>query len=304
MTGCSITPPGRQAIHNILRFSALSAALCLMTITALFLMGWAPLLDIGFAHAAETQRGAPDFTGYWARPEGPNFRALGPPVSGPGPVTNSDDTGVFMIGDYTNPILQPDAAEAVRAHGDHGRAGRVEYQPWALCLPVGVPHVLNLAGPIQILQSEDQVTILFQRGQQIRHIYLNQDHPENLQPSSYGHSVGHYEGADTLVVDTIAQDSRSAVDNFGTPKSEAIHVVERYVLTDDPQRIDITLNIEDSNVFTEPWSASASYVWVSSRRNYTGAGDYQERIASLICQENNRDAEGERSIPLDDTPDF
>jgi hypothetical protein len=268
------------------------------------ILGRGPPFATGFALASEVQRGTPDFTGYWARPEAPNFRTLYPPASGPGPVTNSDGTGVFMIGDFTNPILLSDAAEAVRAHGNHGRAGRVEYQSWALCLPAGIPHVLNLAGPIQFLQSEDQVTILYQRGQQIRSIYLNQDHPENLQRSWYGHSVGHYEGADTLVVDTIAQDSRSAVDNLGTPKSEAIHVAERYVLTDDPQRVNITLNVEDPNVFTEPWSASASYVWVSTRRNYTAAGDYQERIASLICQENNRDAEGERAIPLDDTPDF
>ena len=299
MSGRSTAPSGRRASHNILWLSALSAAFCLMSI-----MGWGSMFDNGFARAAEAQHGIPDFAGYWARPEGPNFRAFNPPVGGPGPVTNSDDTGVFMIGVFTDPILLPDAAEAVKAHGDHGRAGRVQYQAWALCLPAGVPHVLNLAGPIQFLQSEDQVTILYQRGQQIRRIYLNQDHPENLPRSWYGHSVGHYEGADTLVVDTIAQDSRSAVDNFGTPKSEAIHVVERYVLSNDPQRIDIALNVEDSNIFTTSWSARASYVWVSTRRNYTGTGDYQERIASLICPENNRDAEGERAVPLDDTPDF
>lgn len=288
-----------NAIHRTIR-------LCVL-LSAAWFVGLAEQrssFKVDYALAVEAEYSIPDLAGYWARPEAPNFRTLGSPPSGLGPVTNSDDTGVFMIGDYTNPILLPHAAEAVRVHGNHGRDGRVAYQPWALCLPAGVPHVLNLAGPIQILQSDDQVTILYQRGQQIRNIYLNEDHPENLQHSWYGHSVGHYEGANTLVVDTIAQDSRSAVDSFGTPKSESIHVVERYVLSDDPQRIDIMLYVEDPNVFTEPWSASVSYVWVSTRRNYTGTGDYQERIAPLICQENNRDAAGERDIPLDDTPDF
>ncbi len=279
----------------------LPASCRLRAASLIFLFG---LVSSFIAQAAEAQVGIADFFGYWARPEAPNFRALVPPADGPGPVANSDDTGVFMIGDFTNPILLPHAAEAVRAHGDHGRAGQVAYQPWALCLPPGVPHVLNLAGPIQILQSDDQVIILYQRGQQIRRIYLNQEHPENIQPSWYGHSVGHYEGADTLVVDTIAQNSRSAVDSFGTPKSEAIHVVERYVLSDDPTKMDITLHVEDPSVFATPWSARASYVWVSTRRNYTGTGDYQERIAPLICQENNRDSAGERAIPFDDTPDF
>ena len=299
ITAGSIVMLPKQVTHIAFQLCVLTAAFL-----APGIVGQQSTFEFGYAQAAEAEHNIPDFTGYWARPEAPNFRTLGPPNSGPGPVTNSDDTGIFMIGDYSNPILLPNAVDAVRAHGDLGRDGRVKYQPWALCLPAGVPHVLNLAGPIQFLQSEDQVTILYQRGQQIRHVYLNQEHPENLQPSWYGHSVGHYEGGNTLVVDTIAQGSRSAVDNFGTPKSEAIHVVERYVLSSDPQRINITLFIEDPNVFAGPWSASASYVWVSTRRNYTGTGDYQERIAPLICQENNRDAVGERDVPVDDTPDF
>jgi hypothetical protein len=191
---------------------------------AMAMMGLASGMGGGDALAAEGQHNIPDLSGYWARPEAPTVRVFQQPDSGPGPIVNIDDSVVFKIGDHDSPILLPHAAEAVRAHGDYGRASEVRYEPWALCLPAGVPHALNLAGPIQILQSEDQVTIVYQRGQQIRRIDLNRAHPENLTPSWYGHSVGHYEG-NSLVVDTVAQDSRSQVDSFGAPKSEAIRVV-------------------------------------------------------------------------------
>ena len=317
MVSCSRTPENAAADRRVTRiFRQLTmrcAALCLIAMIGQPLIMGGGILGGGiigggimgnsFAHAAEAQQTIPNLSGYWARPEAPTLRVFQQPDAGPGPITNSDDTVVFKIGDFNNPILLSHAAQAVQTHGDYGRAGQVRYEPWALCLPIGVPHVLNLAAPIQILQSEDQVIILYQRGQHIRRIDLNRDHPENLEPSWYGHSVGHYEG-NSLVIDTVAQDSRSEVDSFGTPKSEAIHVVERYTLLNDRQSIDTEITVEDPNIFTTVWSAKANYVPVATRRNYTGAGDYQEKFQSLICQENNRDSAGERTIPIDDTPDF
>jgi hypothetical protein len=299
VSGETIALLGQKRVGTISSLSVFSAVLCLIV-----LIGQTGFFNYEIVHAAEARDSVPNLSGYWARPEAPTLRVFQLPQSGLGPITNTDDTTEFMIGDFTNPILLPHAAQAVREHGDYGRADQVRYAAWALCLPAGVPLALNLAGPIQFLQSDDQVTILYQRGQQIRRIDLNQDHPENLEPSWYGHSVGHYEGSNVLVVDTIAQNSRSETDIFGSTKSEAIHVVERYTLSDDQQRIDIAFTVEDPNNFTTPWSAAVSYVWVTKRRNYTGAGDYQEKIASLICQENNRDSGGERAIPLDLTPDF
>ena len=54
-----------------------------------------------------------------------------------------------------------------------------------------------------------------------------------MTPSWYGDSVGHYEG-DTLVIDTVGMKvgKYSMVDWYGTPHSEALHVVERYRMLD------------------------------------------------------------------------
>ena len=99
------------------------------------------IMGNSFAHAAEAQQTIPNLSGYWARPEAPTLRVFQQPDAGPGPITNSDDTVVFKIGDFNNPILLSHAAQAVQTHGDYGRAGQVRYEPWALCLPIGVPHV-------------------------------------------------------------------------------------------------------------------------------------------------------------------
>src|SRR5436190_17003057 len=61
----------------------------------------------------------PDFSGIWAHLTWPDFE---PPISGPGPVTNRSRRGdagnnYELVGDYTNPILKPHAAEVVKNHG-------------------------------------------------------------------------------------------------------------------------------------------------------------------------------------------
>jgi hypothetical protein len=105
-----------------------------------------------------------------------------------------------------------------------------------------------------------------------------------------GDSVGHYEG-DTLVIDTVGVKVGrvTMVDRYGTPQSEALHLVERYRLIDvetakeamirherragrnagapgtgpyDPnasKALQLTYTVEDPNIFTIPWSAQVTY---------------------------------------------
>ena len=69
----------------------------------------------------------PDFSGVWAHPYLTGFE---PPASGPGPVRNRsrrpDGVANFnqLVGDYTNPILRPWAADVVKKHGQISSAGQ------------------------------------------------------------------------------------------------------------------------------------------------------------------------------------
>src|SRR3979490_2067370 len=67
----------------------------------------------------------PDFAGNWWHPSLPGFE---PMASGPRPVTNRSrakggNNNDPLLGDYTNPILKPEAAQIVKKHGELSLAG-------------------------------------------------------------------------------------------------------------------------------------------------------------------------------------
>src|SRR5262249_25059769 len=67
-------------------------------------------------------------------------------------------------------------------------------------------------------------------------------------------SVGHYENGDTLVVDTIGFNDR-VIDNYRTPRTTQLHVIERWKIAPDGNAVDISVTVEDPGVFTTPWRA-------------------------------------------------
>jgi hypothetical protein len=135
-----------------------------------------------------------------------------------------------IVGDFSNPILKPRAAEVVKKRGEIELTGVANPTPRNQCWPEGVPFVFANMG-MQMLQQPDKITILYDHDHQVRHVRMNQSHPKQLTPSWYGDSVGRYEG-DTLVIDTIGIKIGpfSMIDWYGTPYTSLLHVVERYRL--------------------------------------------------------------------------
>jgi len=85
----------------------------------------------------------PNLSGVWRRGGLPWYE---PPALGPGPVTNtSRRNGVSnydqLVGDYTNPILQPWAAEVVKKHGEISLKGITYPNPANQCWPEPVPFI-------------------------------------------------------------------------------------------------------------------------------------------------------------------
>src|SRR6516225_2481694 len=227
----------------------------------------------------------PDLSGVWTHSI-PGFEPL---ASGPYALVNrsrrANGTGniLQLVGDYTNPILKPQAAEIVKKHGEIALMGIGDPNPRNQCWPSGVPFVFT-DRPTQLVQTPDKITILYGHDHQVRWVRLNEPHPAWVVPSWYGDSVGHYEG-DTLVIDTVGIKIGpfAMVDMYGTPHSPALHVVERYRLLDyeaakqaeergqrglsrfarDPglarnpdymsQGLQLEFSVEDDGVFTKPW---------------------------------------------------
>src|SRR5215831_14621269 len=139
-----------------------------------------------------------------------------------------------LVGDYRNPILTPEAAAVVKQKGELAIAGKGFPNAQDQCRPMAPPFALAMQLGFMMMPSKGgNITIIYDQNMNVRHIRMNGIHPTNLVPSTMGDSVGHWEG-DMLVVDTVAikTDAFTSIDRFGTPQSEAMHVVERYRLID------------------------------------------------------------------------
>jgi hypothetical protein len=268
---------------------------------------------------SEGSEAIPDLSGIWVHAL-PGFEPL---PSGPTALVNrsrrENGTGdiLKLAGDYTNPILKPAAAEVVKKHGELGLNGIGDPNPRNQCWPIGVPFVFT-NGPTQLLQQPDRVTILYGYDHQVRRVSMNQPHPAHVNPSWYGDSVGHYEG-DTLVLDTVGfkVGRYSMVDWYGTPHTEALHVVERYRLLDpaaaqegfdrdakqhnvamgkpnpEGKYLQLRFTVEDKGVFTTPWTATMTY--------RVSPNEWDEQA----CAENIQWYSGkEADVPRADKPDF
>ena len=275
----------------------------------------------------------PDLSGIWGR----NYLAFEPPSSGPGPIVSKrrrpDGTVIFSaVGDYTDAILTPQAAEVVKKKGENELSGTANPNPHNQCWPEPTPFTLSIQMGMQIIQQKDEVILISLHDQQVRHVAMNGPHSARPTPTWQGESVGRYEGG-ALVIDTIGQKvgPLSMVDRYGTPFSAALHVIERYRLIDgamardlqrkhesaylsaggpgpltneygrgiidpDPTKpgLQVEITVDDTPIFTVPWSALVTYRRV--------LGEWPESV----CAENTRGSGSSWVVltPRADKPDF
>jgi hypothetical protein len=197
----------------------------------------------------------------------------------------------FRIADLTNPNIKPWAKEIMKRENDKALSGGMPYSARSSCMPSGVPAFMIAAvEPIHFMQTPKQVTMIFSGDAQVRRVYLDVPHSTNVKPSWYGESVGHYEG-DTLVVDTIGLNDKTFVDNYRTPHTEKLHVVERYKLIDGGKTLQVTFRVEDPDTFYQPWSAIGKLRRV------------QMPMHEEACAENNQNL-FDYHIPVANKPDF
>jgi hypothetical protein len=198
----------------------------------------------------------------------------------------------FRVADLSNPNIKPWAKEIMKRENDKVLSGGIPYGARSSCMPAGVPAFMAFAvvEPIHFLQTPKVVTMIFSGDAQIRRVYLDVAHSSNLKPSWYGESVGHYEG-DTLVVDTVGMNDKTYLDNFRTPHSEKLHVVERYKLIDEGKTLQVTFRVEDPDTFYEPWSAINNFRRV------------QMPMHEEACAENNQHL-FDYHMPIANKPDF
>lgn len=147
--------------------------------------------------------------------------------------------------------------------------------PWKTCDPFGMPRIANnQIGQLGFAQMPGRIAILEYFARTWREVWMDgRQLPKNVGhkggPSTMylGYSVGHWEGDNTLVVDTVGMDERTWVDRRGYPHSVDARVIERYTRVDH-NHLELTETLDDPAYYTQPFViAKTAYRWVRGQEN-------------------------------------
>jgi hypothetical protein len=223
------------------------------------------------AHAVETP----------PRPGDPGLRDARTPASVPNisGVWEMERYGLRIAPEKGDPPWRPWAKKVFDDRAEAEKAGRPMWDPTAACYGSGMPRLLTVGYPIEIIQTPDSIVFLYESQHVFRVVRMNAKHLEGIEPTFMGDAVGRWEG-DTLVIETRNLSGRQQIDERGTPMTEKTHLVERIRKIDDTTLEDV-FTITDPDAYTAPWTV---------RRTYKFAPE--TRFLDYVCEENNRNPPG------------
>ena len=157
-----------------------------------------------------------------------------------------------------------------------------QFEPHARCKPSGGMRqfVTPYGNEIVEMRELERVYIFDVGGpHSFRVIYMDgREHPEDLTPSYYGHSSGHWEG-DTLVVDTVGFNEKFWIDRRVTVHTRQLRFIERFTRT-NYETIEYEVTVDDPGAYTEPWTSGVYLRFEPDREMF-----------EYICQEQNQAAD-------------
>ncbi len=141
-----------------------------------------------------------------------------------------------------------------KALKDKRMAAHDKDNPDAHCLPLGYMQFHLHPQPRKIIQTPQEVVILYESNYGLRQIFTDGRSLPNNDPEPwwYGYSVGHWEG-DTLVVESDHFRDGGWLDVHGSPLTDQAKVTERFRRLDFGHlQIDVT--IDDPKAYTRPFT--------------------------------------------------
>ena len=187
--------------------------------------------------------GKPDLSGVWGAPDWDSDPTTRPPEAAQNPANRE-------------PIPYQKWAEEKYRYGKDpfNERMRIELDPTNRCFPPPPTQLLSNRDPFEIIHTPGRVLLFSEFNREVRQIWMNEQHPADLDLSWMGHSVGKWDG-DTLVVDTVAVDDRNSWGGF--VHTDALHVVER-IRRVDQETLEIEVTFEDTKAYTKPWKRTIS----------------------------------------------
>jgi hypothetical protein len=144
------------------------------------------------------------------------------------------------------------------------------------CLPFGMSRSIFGPHPLQIIQDNDQLVMLFEQNS-FFHIVPTDGRPFNkdLPASWFGESVGHWEG-DTLVIETVNINGYTRVDTIGHPLSAQARITQTLKRV-NVGTIEHTFTVNDPKTYTRSWTVTNTWPL-----------EPETTLIEYACMENNR----------------
>ena len=210
----------------------------------------------------------------------PGVPAMPDPV---GPAPRQDLTGTWVgplsvvMGPY--PAMTPAGQAAfkrnkpIKRASDNATEVEPNNDPYAICDPLGFPrdllnHWLSSRGGIAFQPAANRMLILFEQQRVWREVWMDGrqlpakvDAPGAPDSRFYGYSIGHWDGDNVFVIDTVGLDPRSWLDEAGLPHTSAVKLQERWTRVDQ-YHLEATVTVDDPQYFTKPFQLmKTAYYW-------------------------------------------
>lgn len=151
-------------------------------------------------------------------------------------------------------------------------------EPHTRCKPSGAIRQFLTPYGVEILDlPELQQVFIFDLGgpHSWRTIYMDgRPHPDDLEPTYYGHSIGKWDG-DTLVVDSVGYNTGFWFERAGLPHTESVHVTE-YFSRRDKNTMDYRFVMVDPLTYDSPVEGKLRMKWTEG-----------EELFEYVCQQSN-----------------
>ena len=142
----------------------------------------------------------------------------------------------------------------------------------------GWPVAGLLAEPFKIVQAPKETMILYEVDGLHRQVFTDgRKFPTTFEfPAYLGYSTGRWEG-DTFVVESRGFNDRTPLDAFGHPRSEAMHVTERF-RRHDFGHLDVEMTFDDPEMYSRQFTVKVAFELVPDND-----------IFEMFCTQNEKD---------------
>lgn len=148
----------------------------------------------------------------------------------------------------------------------HGRLVRDDNVPesdpkFLNCQPYGFVREITNPLPMEIRRDGENLLVRYEEWSLLRPIYMDgRKHPDYRTPTLLGHSIGRVENGELIVeTERVTPDRISDTTHVG--HSGDLKGVERYVVRDNPRRLELTLTLDDPVTFSKPLVVTKTWIY-------------------------------------------